>query len=50
MRKIGEELFEPGYDTFSRLIDCYNYQKYTLGKDEMWLDIDSAKASAWSKS
>ena len=36
MKKIGEELFEPGYDSFSRLIDCYNYQKFTLGKDELW--------------
>jgi hypothetical protein len=36
MRRISEELFEPGYDSVSRLIDCYNYQKFTLGKDELW--------------
>jgi hypothetical protein len=47
MKKISEELFEPGYDSFSRLIDCYNYQKFTLGKDELWSN-EWIDLTAWS--
>ena len=36
MKRIREELFENGFHTIARLIDLYNFQKYTLGKDEMW--------------
>ena len=36
MRRIRLELYEEGFYPFTRLVDIYNFQKYTLGKDEMW--------------
>ena len=36
IRRIRLELYEEGFYPFTRLIDIYNFQKYTLGKDEMW--------------
>ena len=36
IRRIRLELYEEGFYPFTRLVDIYNFQKYTLGKDEMW--------------
>ena len=36
MKRIRQELYEDGFHTFTRLIDLYNFQKYTLGRNEMW--------------
>jgi len=34
--KIRELVYEDGFHTLPRLVDIYNYQKYTEGKDELW--------------
>ena len=36
IRRIRKELYEGGFYSLARLIDVYNYQKYTRGKDELW--------------
>ena len=36
VRKIREQFYENGFHTFSRIIDIYNFVKFTAGRDELW--------------
>ena len=35
-RRIRRELYEGGFYTIARLLDQYNFQRYTKGADELW--------------
>jgi hypothetical protein len=36
VKRIRRNLYEEGFYTLARLVDQYNFQKYTKGKDELW--------------
>lgn len=36
IKRIREQVYQSGYHTMARLVDLYNFQKYTQGKDELW--------------
>ena len=36
IQTIREKLYEGGFYPFTKLLDEYNYQKYTIGNDRLW--------------
>lgn len=36
IERIEKELYEGGFYSFARLLDVYNFQKYTIGDDRLW--------------
>ena len=36
IQTIKEKLYEGGFYPFTKLLDQYNYQKYTIGNDRLW--------------
>jgi len=36
IRRIENELYQNGFYSFARLLDIYNFQKYTIGDDRLW--------------
>ena len=36
IKEIREQLYENGFHTFSRIVDVYNFVKFTQGRDELW--------------
>jgi len=36
IRRIENELYQNGFYSFARLLDIYNFQKYTRGDDRLW--------------
>jgi hypothetical protein len=38
IERIKKELYEGGFYSFARLLDIYNFQKYTIGDDRLWAE------------